>query len=258
MSLLLFGTAMLGGILGLARGASTAELRKAEYEGKLEELDRQRKLLDMQFSQEMMGHELGVRQATARTEEANKELQLLSEETLDNRDLALEQTARTGSMQSEINAMQLATLAVQNTRQVGQARQQAATSGFRGMGSALNVVEQARSTARLSTIQAKMQSRMANYQTYASALHSYTSATQQAQAYQRKIEQNRTELDRQLAAMELEMEQKRQLYELQGGYLASDIEYMNREGKRALETAMFWDVTGGLTLGAMQGVTMFM
>lgn len=256
MSLLALGL-IAGGALGLINGASKARQREAEYEDKLEELNRQKKILDTQFSQAKESHELATVQAKAQTDEANKELDLLGKETLDNRDLALDQTAKAGSMQSEVNALQLATLAVQNTQQVGQARQQAASSGFRGTGSAMNLVDNTSQSAKSATAQAKMQSRLSNFQTYASAVNNYTSATQQAEAYERKIEQNKNALDRQLEAMDLSMEQTSQMYELQGGYLGSDIEYLKTKGKKALGGAQWWDVTGGMLNGALNGGAMF-
>ena len=256
MSLLALGL-IAGGALGLINGASKANQREADYQDKLEELNRQKTILDTQFNQAKDSYDLSTSHAKQQVSEANNELSLLGQETLDNRDMSLAQTSKAGSMQSEVNAMQLATLAVQNTQQTGEARQQAATSGFRGTASALNLVDNAKRTAQSTTAQAKMQSKLSNYQTYASAVGNYTSATQQADAYARKIEQNKNDLDRQLAALDQNLAQTEEMYQLQGGYLASDIDYMKKEGKKALGNAQFWDVTGGMLNGALSGGAMF-
>lgn len=256
MSLLLIG-AIAGGALGLASGVSKSKQREAEYRDKLEDLNRQKQVLDTQFNQAKESHQLATTQAKEQVSEANAELDLLGQETIDNRDMALEQTSKAGSMQSEVNAMQLATLAVQNTQHTGDARQQAATSGFRGTGSALNLVDNAKRSAQSATSQAKMQSKLSNYQTYASAVSNYTSANQQAAAYARKIDQNKNELDRQLTKLDQNLSHTQDMYQLQGGYLASDIEYLKSEGKDALKDAQLWDIAGGTLGGALNGAGMF-
>lgn len=246
-----------GGLLGLGGGVSKSKQREAEYQDKLQELNRQKEVLDTQFSQAKDSYNLASTQARERTEETNTELALLGKETLENRDLALGQTGKSGAMQSEINAMQLATLAIQNQMQVGQATQQAATSGFRGSASAMNQVTNAQLATEMATEQARMQSKLSNYQTYASAVRTYTSATQQAEAYNRQIDQNKNELDRQLVSLDLQMNQQKERYELEGGYLSSDIEYMKTEGRKALRSAQTWDILGGTLSGALSGGAMF-
>lgn len=246
-----------GGLLGLGKGISKSEQRKAEYEDRLQEMDRQKEVLDSQYNQAKESHNLATQQAKERTQEANTELDLLGKQTLENRDLALDQTGKAGAMQSGAQALQLATLAIQNKVQEGQATQQAATSGFRGSGSAMNPVSNVQLASEMATEQAKMQSKLANYQTYASAISTYTSANQQADAYARQIDQNKSELQRQLASHDLQMAQVRENYELQGGYLSSDIQYMKTEGKKALREAQGWDIVGGMLGGALSGGAMF-
>lgn len=246
-----------GGLLGLGSGISKSKQRKAEFEGKLEDLNRQKELLDTQFSQVKDSYNLATSQAKARTADQKDELSLLSKQTLENRDLALDQTGKAGRMQSEIGAMQLATLAIQSKMEEGAATQQAATSGFRGTGSALNTIEVVKLASEMATEQAMMQNKLNRYQTYASAVGTYTSATQQSEAYERQIDMNERELDRQLAQMDLQMEQEREMYEQRGGYLSSDIHYMKTTGKKALSDAQAWDIIGGTASGALSGGAMF-
>jgi hypothetical protein len=257
MSLLLFGAAVAGLGLGLADAVGKSKAREAEYQDKLNELERTKALLDTQFSQAKQSYNLATDQAREQTAEANKELRLLSSETLDNRDMALDQTARAGSMQSEINAMQMATLAVENQQQLGEATQRVATSGFRGTGTALSLVENVKEAGSFSTQQARMQSMMSNYRTYASAVSNYTSATQQADAYMRKIRQNKNQLNRELEKLELQMNQTTETYMQKGGYLAEDIEYMKDEGYKALQWGMFTDSVSSVVGGLVGGITMF-
>jgi len=246
-----------GGLLGLGGGASKAKQREAEYQDKLQDLNRQKEILDTQYSQAKDSYNLATQQAKMKTQESNTELALLGRETIENRDLAIDQTGKAGSMQSAINASQLATLAIQNQMQVGQATQQAATSGFRGSASAMNQVTNAQLATEMATEQARMQSKLSNYQTYASAVGTYTSATQQAEAYSRQIDLNKSELSRQLESFDLQMGQQKEMYDLQGGYLSSDIHYMETEGKKALQSAKGWDIVGGTIGGALSAGAMF-
>lgn len=254
--LMAFGM-IAGGLLGMGRGIGKAKQREAEYQDKLEEIQRQQTILDTQFNQARQSYELGVSQARESTAEANAELDLLATETIVNRDRVVGQTQKAGAMQSVVNAMHLAELQVQNTQQTGAARQQAATSGFRGTGTAQARVENAISAGEAAKDIAQKQNKIATFQTYASALNTYTSANQQEDAYRRKIEMNESALGRELAKLDLGLAQTREMHELQGGYLASDLEYLKTEGKKALDSAKVWDVFGGIGGGILQGLGMF-
>ena len=104
---------------------------------------------------------------------------------------------------------------------------------------------------------AQKQNKIARFQTYSSALNTYISANQQEAAYRRKIEMNERALGRELAKLDLGLAQAREMHELQGGYLASDLEYLQTEGRKALTGAQVWDVIGGGLGGMFQGMAMF-
>lgn len=246
----------LGMLGGLAKGIASANSRNAEYQDKLEELNRSQEQLDQQYSQAKDSYSLSVDQAKDSLADTNKELGLLANETLANRDLAIKQTAKSGGMQSQLDAAQIATLAVQNEQSVGAANQQAATSGFRGTGTAKNVMENTQRSADDAIAQARMQSDLSKYQTYASAVNTYTDANQRVASYQRQIEQNQTDSDRQLEALQLQMEQTTDSYNLQGGYLASDLEYLQTKGKSAMQFGATMDLFGGLFSGASAGANL--
>lgn len=249
--------AVAGGILGGIGGKRKADQREAEYQDKLEEIQRQQTILDTQFNQAKQSYDLGVSQARESTEEANAELNLLATETIVNRDRVVGQTQKAGAMQSVVNAMQLAELQVQNTQQTGAARQQAATSGFRGTGTAKARVENAISAGDAAKDIAQKQNKIARFQTYSSALNTYISANQQEDAYRRKIEMNESALGRELAKLDLGLAQTKEMHELKGGYLASDLEYLQTEGREALDDARKWDILGGGIGGFFQGMAMF-
>lgn len=249
--------AVAGGILGGLSGRRKADQREAEYQDKLEEIQRQQTILDTQFNQARQSYDLGVSQARESTAEANAELDLLATETIVNRDRVVGQTQKAGAMQSVVNAMQLAELQVQNTQQTGAARQQAATSGFRGTGTAQARVENAISAGDAAKDIAQKQNKIARFQTYSSALNTYISANQQEDAYRRKIEMNESALGRELAKLDLGLAQTREMHELKGGYLASDLEYLQTEGRKALDEARKWDILGGGIGGFFQGMAMF-
>lgn len=254
--LMAFGL-ITGGILGLGSGARKANQREAEYQDKLEEIQRQQTILDTQFNQARQSYDLGVSQARESTAEANAEINLLATETIVNRDRVVGQTQNAGAMQSVVNAMQLAELQVQNTQQTGAARQQSATSGFRGTGTAQARVENAIGAGEAAKNIGRKQNKIAEFQTYSSALNTYISANQQEDAYRRKIEMNESALGRELAKLDLGLAQTREMHELKGGYLASDLEYLKTEGRKALDSAKTWDIIGGGLGGAFQGLAMF-
>ncbi len=254
--LMAFGM-IAGGILGLGKGIGKAKQRELEYQDKLEEIQRQQTILDTQFNQARQSYDLGVSQAKESTSEANAEQELLAIETIVNRDRVVGQKQKAGAMESVVNAMQLAELQVQNTQQTGAARQQAATSGFRGTGTAQARVENAISAGDAAKDITQKQNKIARFQTYSSALNTYISANQQEDAYRRKIEMNERALGRDLAKLDLGLAQAREMHELKGGYLASDLEYLKTEGRKALTGAQVWDVIGGGLGGVFQGMAMF-
>ena len=245
----------LAGIaLGAINGISQMNQRNAEYQDKLDELNYQHDQLDLQYSQAQQSNALAAQQAQDQTAEANAEMNLLADQTIGNRDTAVKQTAQSGSMQSHLNALQMATLNVQNKQTEGAASQQVATSGFRNSGTAGNVLENAKRSSQMSTQQAQLQADMSNFQTYASALNTFTSANQQADAYRRQIEGNNNALDDQLEQLQLQMNQTTETYELQGGYIGSQIEYMEGEGRDALDQANGWGFFGSVLSGALSFV----
>lgn len=249
--------AVAGGILGGLSGRRKADQREAEYQDKLEEIQRQQTILDTQFNQARQSYDLGVSQAKESTAEANAELNLLATETILNRNRVVGQTQTGGAMQSMVNAMQLAELQVQNTQQVGAERQQAATSGFRGTGTAQARVENAISAGNAVKGIAQKQNKIARFQTYSSALNTYISANQQENAFRRKIEMNERALGRELAKLDLGLAQASEMRQLQGGYLASDLGYLQTEGRKALEDANKWDIISGGFGGFFQGLSIF-
>jgi len=245
---------MLGMAIGAANAIAANNQRNAEFDDKLDELRRQENILSTQYSQAQASYDLSVEQATQSVENANKELGILADQTIANRDMALTQQGKSGSMQSQLNAMQLATLNIQNEQAQGAANQQVATSGFRNSGTARNVVENAQRSGDMAIKQASLQASMSNYQTYSSALNTFTSANQQYDAYQRQIEANDDNLDMQLEQMELQMDQTTQMYEIEHGYLTADINYMEDEGRDALEQANIWGSLGAVGSGIMMGL----
>ena len=58
----LLAMAIIGGVLGLGKGISKSEQRKAEYEEKLQEVDRQVEVLGSQNNQAEESHNLDTQQ----------------------------------------------------------------------------------------------------------------------------------------------------------------------------------------------------
>ena len=247
----LIGLAIAGGVLGLAKGWGNARARKAEFEDKKQDLERQEEALDDNYSQAKESYNLATDQTKAVAEATKTEYNLLADETEANRDTTLEQTSTTGSAQSHINAMQLATLSVQAEQAEGSANQAVATSGFRTSGTAGNLVANAKSSNADTISQAKMQAKLADSQTFNQAVNNYTSANQQIAAYQRKVEQTESQLQMDLDSLDLQMEQTTENYNREGGYLTDDIDYMESDkAKNALWWAQAGDIVGGAFDGA--------
>ncbi len=245
---------MAGAFLGAIKGISDMNQRNAEYEDKLDDLNYQKNILDKQYSQAKESFNLSVEHQKEQTERANAEIGMIADQTIANRDTSIGQQVKAGAMQSQINSMQLATLNVQNQQAEGAANQQVATSGFRNSGTAGNVRDNAQRSSQMSSKQANLQVSMSNFQTYASALNTFTSANQQYDAYQRQMEMNNENLDDQLEELQLQMDQTTDMYDLQGGYIGSQIDYLKGEGKDALDQANGWGFFGSILSGALSFV----
>jgi len=241
-----------GGILGLFSGWGNANARQDEFDDKKEDLGRQEEVLDSNYSQAQSSYNLATTNANAVAQENKDEYNLLADEALANRDTTLKQTATNGSEQSKINAMQLATLTVQSKQVEGSANQSVATSGFRNSGTAMNLVDNAKSSNADTIKQARMQSKLANSQTFTQAVNNYTSANQQIDAYQRRVELTESQLQRDLGKLDLQMDQTTDTYDLQGGYLTADIDYMNSD---KAESALWWAKAGDFIGGAVDGAS---
>ena len=252
---LLIGSAIVGGVIGLGNGIASAKSQQAGFDDKLTELNHSVETLDSNYNQATASYELSKKQSIEAAKATTDEYSFLAEETLENRDTSLAQSATTGSMQSQVNAAQIATLEVENEKAVGTANSAAASSGFRGTGTSKNIVDNAKSSGADIIKQAKMQASLSNAQTYNQAVNNYTSANQQEAAYQRRIAETEDTLDRTLASLDLAQDQAEENYTREGGYLTSDIDYMNTEGKSALKSSKAWNIISGLFGGASSGLS---
>lgn len=247
----------IGAGISAISAVGKAKERTAAYEQRLQDLNQGKERLDQGFSQAQASYKQATAHAEAQAKEKKDELSLLSSETIANRDMALKQTGELGSMESQLQAMQLATLSVQNRQEVGKATMQAAASGFRGNNSALGIVEATQAAQADAMTQARMQAKLSNRQTYAKASQSYISSTQQAEGYQREIERTGAELSRTLEGYDLQMAQAKATYDLEGGFLRQDVGYMKTTGKKAMDWA---NIGGGLAdvgSGAMNAYVLF-
>jgi len=251
--MLLAALAIGGAIGGLLKGSASANARQADYEDKVEELNRSKETLTTQYSQAGASDALARSQALLVAKENKAEFNLLADETLANRDMAITQKGKASSMESQINATQIATLAVENEKAMGAAGQQVATSGFRGTGTAGNVADEAKRAAAVSLAQAKAQNNLVNFQSYASAVSAYTSANQQIASYKRKVDAVDSDYQRNIASLDLRKAQTKELYDQQSGFLTEDIGYMEGEGYTAMKQASALDVLGGLFGGLFDG-----
>jgi len=254
----LIALAVLGGsLLGMIGGKAKADERRAQFDDKLEDLNRQKSVLDLQFTQFQANDALSRDILKADLLSQNKELDLLADQTIANRDMAITQRAKTGAMQSHVDAAGIATLAQQSKQAESEANQRAAGSGFRGTGTAKNAVVNAQRAGSAALDQGRLQAAVSLYQTHATALNAYVSANQQADAYQRQMEQNEADYSQGIQRLDLGLQQAQQTYDLQGGFLASDIDYMNGEGKQTLNGAMAWDILGGMFSGGVDAYKLF-
>ncbi len=234
---------MLGLILGIV---SRWQQRDAEYKSQMQDLDRQKDQLNEQNKQFQESYGLAVSTAKDRTSEQNAELDLLGKQTVGNRDTSLGVTAKGQEMQQGVEQMQLATLVVDASKAEGVAVQQAASSGFRDDGTLMDSVDQVNRDSSDSIRQAKAQLSLSRYATFQGAKQAYTSATQQADAYQRQIAMNSNELQRQLGELALKKQQVDETFKRQSGYIDSDINYMNTTGKTLKTLANHADMFGSV------------
>ncbi len=254
----LLAVALVGGaLLGFGQGRQEAKARELEYDQKLLDLQRAQKELTMQYTQAGESYDLAVEHAQEVLKEQTQELELLAKQVQETRDRQLGQQQRTARMQSTQQVMQLSTLAVESAHAEGRAVQEAAASGFRGAGTALASAAGAREAGQFAMQQATQQAKMSNFQTYAATLEQYTAATQQKEQYIRKIDQAESAHERWTEQTELQWEHQQDLFDLHGGFLAEDIEWMEGEGYDAMKSAQRWDVISGTMGGMSWGASMF-
>lgn len=247
---LLLGLGIASAVSGIFGASSRWAQRNAEYQSQMQDLDRQKNQLDEQNRQFQESYGLAVSTAKDRTSEQNAELDLLGQQTVGDRDASLGVTAKGQEMQQGVEQMQLATLVVDASKAEGVAVQQAASSGFRDDGTLMDSVEQVNRDTSDSIRQAKAQLSLSRYSTFQGAKQAYTSATQQADAYQRQVEMNSSELQRQLGELALKKQQVDETYKRQAGYIDSDINYMQTTGKNLKNLANHADLFASMVSGA--------
>lgn len=240
------GLSLLGGISSIAGISTRSRQREEQYKSQMQDLDRQQDQLDEQYKQFNQTYALLEANKKASVSDANAELDLQADLTERNRDTALGTTAKGQEMQQGIEQMQLATLAVDASQSEGAAIQQAAATGFRNGGTLMDSVEQVNRDNEDAINQAKAKLSLSRYSTYQEAKQGYTSATQQAESYQRQIELNSKELERQLGEMSMKKEQAAETYKRSTGYLESDINYMRTTGRSLTTSANIADAFGSL------------
>lgn len=238
--------AILAGVSTIVGISSRNAQREAQYQSQMQDLDRQKEQLDSQYKQLTESYDLSVSDANATVSDANEELEFQAKTTQANRDTALGVAADVQERQQTIEQMQLATLAVDASQSEGAAVQQAAATGFRNGGTLLDSVEQVNRDNEDAINQAKAKLSLSRYSTYQAAKQGYTSATQQAESYQRQIELNSKELERQLGEMSMKKEQAAETYKRNTGYLESDINYMRTTGRSLTTSANIADAFGSL------------
>lgn len=161
------------------------------------------------------------------TDRANEYLNQQTGYVEANRDNAAKVAGRVLKDQGAINAAQIAALKVDGSKAVGVGVQQAAVSGFRGTGSALNAMYDASESYRRSVATAQAQANLQRYSSYQDAVNAYTSATQQAELYKKQVEMNNAALTDKLALLDKQQEMSKKQLQYQLDDVNSDIDYMN-------------------------------
>lgn len=239
---------------GLFKGHAAASEKQAAFDDKIEELERSKELLKADYQSNIESFDLSEKHLNQQADSKKEEYSFLSGQVLENRDRTLDQTATIGSQHSEINAQQIATLLVQADQAEGAANQSVATSGFRNTGSARNVVVNTKSQNQSAIDQSRLQAKMSRTQTFSEALNNYTDANQQMESYQRQIQYTEEARLRSEEEINLKRKQNKDSYDLRGGYLAADLDYMNSQDAK---DALAWSKAGSVLSGGLDGATSF-
>ena len=223
-------------IAALALGAASSTWnRVVQSQETKKELKTQKSNLETSYnnavSQNSAYYGLMRQNATNNTTRANAYLNKQTGYLEANRDNAVEVAGRVLKDQTAINQAQIAALKIEGAKAEGAGVQQAATSGFRGTGSALNAKLDASESYRRSVATAQAQANLQRYSSYQDAVNAYTSATQQAELYKKQVEMNNSALQDQLNMYNKQQEwAKTNLdtqYEQNKKAIQNDIEYMN-------------------------------
>ena len=241
--------AIIGAAIGMAGGIANSFAKQSEYDNTLFELKTKRDMLDQQYS-------LKKEQINAVAGENVAELETNIADANITRGANLSSSATNMVDQQRIANMQIAQLQVEAAEAKGAAVQDVAMSGTRLMtdenGNVINsgVFNTSRRAARAEE-QAKAQAQINMRQSFASATANYTDATMRMQSYRRQIASTRSQLERDLASLDLNYNQQR--YEL-----SSDIEYMESDaGERQLRLSIISSILGGTMNGASSGLKLY-
>ena len=241
--------AAVGAVIGMVGGFANAFAMQSEYNETLAELINKRQMLDEQY-------DLKKQQINEVAKESVAELDAnIGEENLA-RGITAGSSAKNMVDQQRLANMQMAELQVQAAEAKGAAVQDVALSGTRLMRDAEGNVYNAGaySTIRAATRaedQAKAQIQINTRQSFASAVANYTDSSLRMESYKRRIATTKSQLERDLASLDLNYRQSR--FEL-----TSDIDYMeSSSGERQLTLSMLGAIFGGTANGLSSSLKLY-
>lgn len=258
MSLLLFTAATASLIGGGLRAAASAREKQAAYDAKLRELERQREALDESYNQAIESRALSHTHQEAIKKERGDEIDYLSGIAEENFERTHGQLQRQARDQSLLSAMHISTLAVEAGMAESEATQAVAASGFRGTGTAFSRAENVSEASAFAMSKASMQVRASNAQAFASAKNNYVNHEQQQAAYDRELDKLDDAWGRYMEQKEMEDRHLEDTYARKGGFIGSEIDYMEGEGWDNLQTSMGLDAFGHIFSGFSSGISMAM
>ena len=247
MSILTLG--FVGSALGMMGGFANAFAMQSEYNETLAELLNKRQMLDEQY-------DLKKQQINEVADESVAELNTnIAEQNLA-RGITAGASAKNMVDQQRLANMQMAELQVQAAEAKGAAVQDVALSGTRLMRDAEGNVYNAGAysttrAAERSVAQAKAQMQINMRQSFASAVANYTDSSLRMESYKRRIAATKSQLERDLASLDLNYRQSR--FEL-----TSDIDYMESDtGERQLRRSMLGAIFGGAANGLSSSLKLY-
>lgn len=251
----LIAAALIGAAVGgIAKGITGAVSRNAQFDENMTNLDRTISNLNRKSEDLKKVNRMNISHAMDETRDANAEIAANIANVKQVRDEKIASGARSMTSNDAINAAQAAQIQIQAHQAEGSALLRASGSGFRGMGSNMNTVENQKASGKAAVDSTLLQIKATRASSYDSLLATYTDAGRTMEAYQRQIALNNKALERRLESYRLNFDQNMAEINQSLKEVIGDRDWLDDEGRKLKNWGIFSDIFSGTMSGTENGL----